>query len=94
MLGEHDFQEAKDKKGTRAIRSSRRRMERRKYRIHLLNQLFAQEIQAIDSTFFIRLAYSAYWEVDKKDKGIGRNILFKTKQEESQFYKNTQPFGI
>lgn len=85
--GARIFQEAKDKKGTRAIRSSRRRMERRKYRIHLLNQLFAQEIQAIDSTFFIRLAYSAYWEVDKKDKGIGRNILFKTKQEESQFYK-------
>lgn len=76
----------------RERRSKRRRMARRKYRLLLLNQLFAEEMAKVDKTFFLRLANSTYWAEDKAkdDKGndLGKNIIFKTWKEESEFYNN------
>lgn len=69
----------------RSFRSSRRRMARRKYRIHLLNELLCEEISKTDDTFFLRLSNSMYKLEDKKH--LGKSLLFKSIDEEKQFNK-------
>lgn len=86
--GSRIFSEASSKKDRRQFRSSRRRVARRKYRIKLLNQIFAQSINEVDSTFFARLDNASYLFEDKKEKGLSRNLLFKTKSEEISYYNN------
>lgn len=86
--GSRIFAEAKSKVDPRNIRSTRRRKERRKYRISLLQQLFAEEINKIDNTFFLRLDNASYLLEDKVDKGIGKNLIFKDKKDERSFYEN------
>lgn len=49
--GSRLFQAANSSQERRSFRSNRRRKERRKYRISLLNELFADEINNIDSSF-------------------------------------------
>lgn len=88
--GARIFSEAKDCKDRRTYRSNKRRLARRKYRLVLLKQLFAEEMAKVDKTFFLRLANSTYWEEDKaKDSDgneIGKNLIFKTYEEEKQYY--------
>lgn len=88
--GARIFSEAKDCKERRTYRSNKRRLARRKYRLVLLKQLFAEEMAKVDKTFFLRLANSTYWEEDKtKDSDgneIGKNLIFKTHEEEKQYY--------
>lgn len=88
--GARIFSEAKDCKERRTYRSNKRRLARRKYRLVLLKQLFAEEMTKVDKTFFLRLANSTYWEEDKaKDSDgneIGKNLIFKTHDEEKQYY--------
>lgn len=85
--GSRIFEEAESKKTRRQYRSSRRRMQRRKYRIQLLNELFAKEINKIDKTFFLRLENSTFYLEDKNEQIKTTNILFKTTKEEKDFYK-------
>ena len=85
--GARIFSEANDKKTRRGFRSARRRVARRKYRINLLNDIFAKEISEIDNTFFARLDNASYLFVDKQNLGLSRNLLFKTHEEEKEFYK-------
>lgn len=84
--GARIFKEAKGKKERRMIRSSRRRIQRRNYRIQLLNEIFCEEINRIDNTFFIRMENSSYHLIDKEYRGIGKNLIFKNKEQESNFY--------
>lgn len=88
--GARIFSEAKDCKERRTYRSNKRRLARRKYRLVLLKQLFAEEMTKVDKTFFLRLANSTYLEEDKaKDSDgneIGKNLIFKTHDEEKQYY--------
>lgn len=100
--GSRIFSSAESKKTTRLLRENRRRLKRRRYRISLLQELFAVEIAKIDSTFFLRLDNASYLLEDKvaervknklifKDKpnqNIGKNLIFKKKEEEVQYYKN------
>lgn len=86
-FGARIFSSAEDCKKRRMFRSSRRRLQRRKYRIYLLNQLLAEDINKVDSTFFERLKYSYLVLDDKSKKNISRNLLFKTRQQEVEFYK-------
>lgn len=85
--GSRIFSEASDKKVRRGFRSSRRRIARRKYRIQLLNEIFAENINKIDNTFFARLDNASYLFEDKKNDGLSRNIVFKTLEEEKKFYE-------
>lgn len=85
--GSRIFSEASDKKGRRGFRSSRRRVARRKYRIQLLNEIFAENINKIDNTFFARLDNASYLFEDKKNKGLSKNLVFKTFEEEKKFYE-------
>lgn len=49
------FDEASTSAERRAYRSARRRLDRRKQRIQLLQELFAKEIEKVDPRFFVRL---------------------------------------
>ncbi len=54
----------------RGFRTSRRRLQRRRQRIRLLQELFAKEMKKVDAGFFQRLNDSAYWAEDKKEPQI------------------------
>lgn len=62
------FEQANTAEERRAFRTARRRIERRKNRIALLQELFAEEIMSIDSGFFRRMKESKYLPEDKRDK--------------------------
>lgn len=81
------FDEANGCASRRNFRSSRRRMERRKYRIKLLQNIFINEINKIDNTFFLRLKDSNLQEEDKSYP-IGNELpLFLNRKLEKEFYK-------
>ena len=65
MWGSRLFTEALTAVDTRMKRSGRRRLQRRKMRLLLLESLFAKEINAVDETFFMRLHESKYHLEDK-----------------------------
>lgn len=67
MWGARLFEEANDASERRTAREARRRLARRKYRIYLLEQLFAEEIHKTDPNFFIRLRDSNLYPEDKED---------------------------
>lgn len=75
MWGVHLFDEGTDSKERRAHRTARRRLQRRKQRIALLQDLFKEEISKVDPRFYIRLKESALLREDKTDKN-NTNTLF------------------
>lgn len=86
-FGSRIFSEANDCKKRRNYRTNKRRLNRRKYRIYLLNQLFKEEIYKVDSNFFARLANSTYLFEDKTNLVDSNHVIFKSKEEEKKFYK-------
>ena len=52
----------------RSFRTSRRRLDRRKQRVHLLQEIFAPAISKIDDRFFVRLQESALYRQDVEDE--------------------------
>lgn len=69
MWGAVKFDEAETAAARRMARCSRRRLDRRKKRLKLLEMLFAEEVAKVDQGFFQRLASSNYYEEDKQVKG-------------------------
>lgn len=65
MWGIRLFDEAKTAEERRMQRCARRRLERRKQRIDLLQELFAAEMAKVDDTFFIRMNESRLHLEDK-----------------------------
>lgn len=65
MWGSRLFKGAETAAKTRIKRSLRRRYKRRKFRLLLLESLFAKEINTVDETFFMRLHESKYHLEDK-----------------------------
>lgn len=68
MWGFRLFDEANTAKDRRLKRANRRRLARRKNRILLLQELFANEISKVDETFLMRLNESRLWLEDKSVK--------------------------
>ncbi|MGX7079873.1 type II CRISPR RNA-guided endonuclease Cas9 [Gemella parahaemolysans] len=68
LWGARLFEEAITAEDRRGYRSSRRRLARRKWRLNLLEELFAAEVKRIDETFFLRLKESQYHYEDKTHK--------------------------
>ena len=62
------FDEANLSAERRSFRTARRRLERRKQRVALLQELFAKEIGKTDPRFFIRLRESALFREDTDDE--------------------------
>ena len=69
MWGVTLFDEANLNTERRMFRVARRRLERKKQRIRLLEELFAEEIAKTDSRFYIRMKESALYADDKAEEG-------------------------
>ena len=83
--GSRLFDEAHDSKERRSYRTSKRRSQRRKSRIFLLNKMFEKPILSIDDSFFIRLKESNLsYEAGDKDF---KYPLFNNKTYEKEYYK-------
>ena len=86
MWGSRIFDEAQTASVRRVNRSSRRRNQRQKKRIEILQELFADEMQKIDPTFFLRLKESKFHFSDKKVPE--KYILFNDKKfYDKDYYK-------
>lgn len=64
------FEEASKAEGRRNFRSTRRRYDRRRQRISLLQEEFKEEINKVDSNFYIKLQESKYVTSDTINKTI------------------------
>ena len=61
------FEQAKTAEERRTYRTARRRTERNKNRIALLQEVFSEEIAAVDEGFFQRMKESKFYPEDKRD---------------------------
>ena len=89
MWGSRIYKSADTAEETRMKRSLRRRYKRRKFRLLLLESLFAKEINAVDETFFIRLHESKYHLEDKTNPM--KYVLFMDKGYTDVDYYNQFP---
>ena len=85
--GARIFDCASDAKNRRSKRSARRRNQRRKYRVILLNQLFDNLVSKTDPSFFLRLENSNLVNEDKDIAARNKYPLFVEREKEKEFYK-------
>lgn len=83
LWGVRLFDEAQKAENRRGFRSSRRRYDRRRERIRLLQEEFASEINKVDPNFFTKLKETKYVEEDKINKTI---ILNQKEKDEINSY--------
>ena len=76
MWGSRLFAEGKRAAERRQFRTNRRRLARRRDRLQILEELFAEEMAKVDNTFFMRLKESKFFLEDKTVKE--KHILFST----------------
>ena len=76
MWGVRLFDTAKTAADTRVKRCNRRRLDRRTWRVKLLQTLMAEEIAPLDMGFFLRQAESNLHVEDKSDNNRYKNSLF------------------
>lgn len=67
LWGVRLFEGAKTAEERRGFRAARRRLARRNWRLELLQEIFAEEINKIDSGFYLRMKESRYVPEDKRD---------------------------
>lgn len=91
MWGSRLFDEGESAVVRRGFRSMRRRLERRKLRLKLLEELFADAMAQVDSTFFMRLRESKYHYEDKTTGHSSKHILFIDKDYTDQDYFKEYP---
>ena len=70
LWGVRLFEEAKTAAERRGFRSTRRRYDRRRYRIKLLQEEFCDEINKVDKDFFQKFQESKYNEIDNQNRKI------------------------
>lgn len=70
LWGARLFEEAQTAEGCRGFRSTRRRLDRRRERIRLLQEIFSNEINKVDNNFFKKMKESFYNEKDEENKTI------------------------
>lgn len=76
MWGARLFEKANTAAERRTKRTSRRRSEREKARKAMLKELFADEINKVDPSFFIRLEESKFFLDDRSENNRQRYTLF------------------
>lgn len=67
LWGVRLFDSANTAEERRSFRTARRRLDRRNWRIELLQQLFDAEVSKVDPGFFLRMKESKYVPEDKRD---------------------------
>lgn len=86
MWGSRLFKEGQTAEARRMSRTARRRLERRRNRLKLLEELFAEEMAKVDPAFFLRLKESKYHLSDKEVDA--KYVLFADKDfTDKEFYK-------
>lgn len=91
LWGSYLFDEAKTSEARRMNRTARRRIARVRYRLDLLQSLFAQEMYKTDQTFFIRLNDSALLPEDKDVRITTKYLLFGDKGYDDKKYFSQYP---
>ena len=91
MWGSRLFDEGESAVARRGFRSMRRRLERRKLRLKLLEELFADAMAQVDPTFFMRLRESKYHYEDKTTGHSSKHILFINEDYTDQDYFKAYP---
>lgn len=61
LWGVRLFESANTAEERRMFRTARRRLDRRNWRIQILQELFAEEIAAVDPGFYLRMKESKYY---------------------------------
>ena len=89
MLGSRLFDSANTAADQRLYRSNTRRLDRKKWRIQLLQELFAPEISKVDFGFFQRLKDSFLKDEDKAV--FQKNMLFNDKNYNDKDYHRDFP---
>ncbi len=85
LWGVRLFEEATKAEGRRNFRSTRRRYDRRRERISLLQKEFENEINKVDPNFFKKMKESKYNEFDVSNKTI--KISYEEKDELKKYLK-------
>ena len=89
LWGARLFEEAKTAADRRSFRAGRRRLARRRWRISLLEELFAKEVSKNDPNFFLRLKESKYHFEDKSL--MNEYLLFNDKDYTDKDYYKEYP---
>ncbi len=76
LWGARLFTEASDAKGRRTAREARRRLQRRRWRIVMLQDMFREEMDKVDPNFFDRLNNAALHQEDKPENLRTPYLLF------------------
>ncbi len=76
LWGARLFPEASDASGRRSNREARRRLQRRRQRILMLQDIFKPEMNKVDRNFFDRLNNSALLAADKPENAKSQYLLF------------------
>ena len=84
-MGSTAFESADTAAARREFRSTRRRYDRRKQRINLLQKEFKDEIFKVDPNFFIKMKESFFREDDKENKTV--TISKEEKNKIKDYYK-------
>ena len=85
------FENAKTAQDRRGFRCMRRRIERRRERIRLLQELFAPAMAELDQGFFIRLKESSYHRGEGRYMRANRYNLFEDKEYTDAHYLHEYP---
>ena len=88
LWGARLFEAASPAADRRTNREARRRYQRRRWRINLLQSLFAEEMNKHDANFFDRLNNSAYHKEDKPANCQTPNLLFNGSKTDSVYFKD------
>lgn len=68
LWGVRLFDSADTAEERRVFRTARRRLDRRNWRLQVLQELFAEEIDKLDPGFYLRMKESKYYPEDKRNK--------------------------
>ncbi|WP_461811199.1 type II CRISPR RNA-guided endonuclease Cas9 [Faecalimonas sp.] len=67
LWGVRLFESASTAEERRGFRTARRRLDRRNWRLQILQELFADEITKVDPGFYLRMKESKYYPEDKRE---------------------------
>lgn len=90
LIGVRLFDSAESAANRRASRTTRRRLSRRRWRVSLLQGLFAPEMAQIDESFFARMKWSWVHPKDTQNREDGHfyaGSLFGKNDVDKEFYK-------
>lgn len=87
LWGVRLFEEGETAKKRKSVRKDRRRTERRKNRIDLLQGIFKEEIDKVDESFFIRLKESRLLDEDKSTQNV-QTLFNDISYSDKEYYKD------